>query len=110
VLGDGIALELPRLLDWRSLLKAHTKVSDCAIVSALEHQTENSYHPLTQNSGAGFDSEAGRQGRGIGVVSMEERLKLLKGTLAIESQPRRGTTIHARVPFTSSRDSALAAG
>jgi hypothetical protein len=46
VLGDGIALELPRLLDWRSLLKAHTKVSDCAIVSALEHQTENSYHPL----------------------------------------------------------------
>jgi hypothetical protein len=35
MLGEGIALELPRLLDRRSL-KAHTTVPDCLIVSALE--------------------------------------------------------------------------
>jgi signal transduction histidine kinase len=36
---------------------------------------------------------------------MEERLKMLKGTFSIESQPQRGTTIHARVPFSSETDS-----
>jgi signal transduction histidine kinase len=32
---------------------------------------------------------------------MEERLKLLNGIFSIDSQPRRGTTIHARVPVTT---------
>ena len=39
--------------------------------------------------------------RGLGLISMEERLKLLKGTISIESAPRCGTTIHARVPLSS---------
>jgi signal transduction histidine kinase len=41
---------------------------------------------------------------------MEERLKLVKGTLSIESQLKRGTTIHARVPVSSGGDSMRAAG
>ena len=36
---------------------------------------------------------------GIGLISMEERLKLVKGKLSIDSQPRRGTTVCARVPL-----------
>jgi hypothetical protein len=28
---------------------------------------------------------------------MQERLKLVKGSLSIDSQPERGTTVHARV-------------
>ena len=31
---------------------------------------------------------------------MQERLKLVKGTVSIESLPKRGATIHARVPVT----------
>jgi signal transduction histidine kinase len=49
----------------------------------------------------GFDSEAAKRGRGLGLVSMEERLKLHKGVLSIESQPKQGTTIRARVPLSS---------
>jgi signal transduction histidine kinase len=30
---------------------------------------------------------------------MDERLKILNGTLSIESQLKRGTTIHALVPL-----------
>jgi signal transduction histidine kinase len=41
---------------------------------------------------------------------MEERLKLLKETLSIESQPKRGTTIHARIPFRSEANPLRAAG
>jgi len=49
--------------------------------------------------GIGFDPAAARKGRGLGLTSMKERLKLVAGELSIESQPQRGTTIHARVPL-----------
>jgi signal transduction histidine kinase len=63
--------------------------------------TWDEIHLTVRDSGVGFDSEAAKEGRGLGLISMQERLKLLKGTLSIESQPERGTTIHARVPFKS---------
>jgi signal transduction histidine kinase len=58
-------------------------------------------HLLVSDSGEGFDLEAARAGRGLGLVSMEERLKLVAGDLSIETQPRRGTRIHARAPYRS---------
>ena len=67
-------------------------------------------HLTVRDSGSGFDRKAAKESRGLGLISMEERLKLLKGTLSIESQPQRGTTIHARVPLSSGSDSMRAAG
>ncbi len=67
-------------------------------------------HLTVSDSGAGFDREVAKQSRGLGLISMEERLKLLDGTLSIESQPKSGTTIHARVPLRSGSDSVRAAG
>jgi PAS domain S-box-containing protein len=67
--------------------------------------TPNEIHLKVSDSGDGFDVGAARASRGLGLISMEERLKLLNGTLSIESQLRRGTTIHARVPFSLERDS-----
>jgi PAS domain S-box-containing protein len=61
--------------------------------------TPDEIHLAVSDRGIGFDSEAAKESRGLGLVSMKERLKLLKGTISIESQPNRGTTIHARVPF-----------
>jgi len=72
--------------------------------------TSDGIHLTVADSGAGFDRETGMKSTGLGLTSMQERLRLVGGTLSIESRPRRGTTIYARVPFTSSRDSALAAG
>lgn len=67
-------------------------------------------HLMVKDSGLGFDSEAAKQGRGLGLVSMQERLKLLNGTLAITSQPMQGTIIHARVPLSSGREAMQVAG
>jgi PAS domain S-box-containing protein len=67
-------------------------------------------HLSVSDSGAGFDSEAAKQSRGLGLISMEERLKLVKGALSIESQLKRGTTIHARVPVSSGSNSMREAG
>jgi PAS domain S-box len=50
------------------------------------------------DSGIGFEPEKAFQKHGLGLTSMRERLKLVHGELSIESQLRKGTTIHARVP------------
>ena len=60
--------------------------------------------------GAGFDTETAMKNPGLGLTSMQERLRLVHGELSINSQPRGGATIHARIPFDSSSDSARAAG
>ncbi|HXD15886.1 MAG TPA: MASE1 domain-containing protein [Vicinamibacterales bacterium] len=59
--------------------------------------TAGQLHLVVSDHGAGFDVERATAGQGIGLVSMAERIKLVDGELAIESQPGRGTTIRARV-------------
>jgi PAS domain S-box-containing protein len=69
-------------------------------------ETADEIHLTIKDSGAGFDRKVAKESRGLGLISMEERLKLVNGTLSITSQPKRGTTIHARVPLSSGGDSA----
>ena len=58
-------------------------------------------HLVVSDLGKGFDVSAALLGRGLGLTSMKERMRLVDGTLSIDSQPDRGTTIHACVPFGS---------
>jgi PAS domain S-box-containing protein len=51
-----------------------------------------------RDAGNGFDPSAAISTRGLGLVSMRERLNLFGGTLAIKSGPSRGTEIFAEVP------------
>ena len=71
--------------------------------------TSDEIHLTVKDSGAGFERETAKESRGLGLISMEERLKLLKGTLSIDSQLKRGTTIHASVPLDSGSHSLRAA-
>jgi signal transduction histidine kinase len=71
--------------------------------------TSDEIHLTVSDCGVGFDLGTTKTGRGLGLNRMQERLKLVKGSLSIDSQPNRGTILHARVPLTSSSDSALAA-
>jgi len=49
------------------------------------------------DDGVGFDVEAVRQaGRGLGLVSIEERARLVKGQATIRSKPGRGTLVVVR--------------
>jgi PAS domain S-box-containing protein len=72
--------------------------------------TPDEIHLTVSDSGTGFDIQAARESRGLGLISMQERLKLVKGMLSIESEPKRGTTIHARVPLNLGSNSMRAAG
>jgi len=51
------------------------------------------------DSGKGFNVETFKQGGGLGLISIEERLRLLQGVCEIQSAPQRGTTLVVRVPL-----------
>ncbi len=56
-------------------------------------------HLVISDSGKGFDSEAAIHGHGLGLMSMRERVRLVRGTIAVESSLEGGTTIHVCVPL-----------
>ncbi|HEX4920631.1 MAG TPA: ATP-binding protein, partial [Candidatus Bathyarchaeia archaeon] len=72
--------------------------------------TSKEIHLTVSDCGVGFDLATAKTGRGLGLNRMQERLKLVKGTVSIDSQPKRGTTIHACVPLSLQSDSKSAAG
>lgn len=49
--------------------------------------------------GRGFDAVSGRRSAGLGLASMEERVRLVGGELSISSSPGQGTSIQVRVPW-----------
>ena len=49
--------------------------------------------------GAGFDVEQAKWQKGLGLVSMQERVHLVHGIFAIESKVGSGTTVFIRVPY-----------
>jgi PAS domain S-box-containing protein len=53
------------------------------------------------DDGVGFDVKRLTARTGLGFVSMQERLRLLRGTIRVESAPSRGTSIKAWVPAAS---------
>jgi PAS domain S-box-containing protein len=52
-----------------------------------------------KDAGAGFQLRQSQQNGGLGLVSMKERIHLVKGTFTVESKVNHGTRILARVPF-----------
>src|SRR5262249_37512133 len=50
--------------------------------------TSEAVHLTIRDSGIGFDPEAAVKSRGLGLTSMQERLKLVNGELSVDSQPK----------------------
>jgi PAS domain S-box-containing protein len=50
------------------------------------------------DSGAGFNPESAQRTSGLGLISMQERLRLVGGHLSVESEPSHGTRIRVRIP------------
>jgi len=53
------------------------------------------------DQGSGFDVGKVRTKRGLGLISMRERIQLLHGTIHIDSKPDHGTRIYAWVPLST---------
>ena len=57
-------------------------------------------HLIVRDAGIGFNSETAAKGRGLGLFSMSERVKLVNGSISVNSRLQEGTEIHVRVPVT----------
>jgi PAS domain S-box-containing protein len=74
------------------------------------HGTNAGISLIVSDSGIGFDWQDAMNRRGLGLINMRERLRLVNGELSIQSEPGRGTTVLARVPLGQQDHSVAIAG
>jgi signal transduction histidine kinase len=103
---DGISRSVPQdvsLCVYRVLQEAlqnGVKHSGVRHFDVKLHGTSAEIQLTVSDSGIGFDPQQTLNPRGLGLVSMRERVRLLHGKITVQSKPRDGTTIHVSVPFT----------
>jgi len=107
-LSQEISICLFRVL--QESLQNATKHSGSRHFQVLLLGKSNEVELTVQDSGIGFEPAEAIKGRGLGLTSMRERLKLVAGQLFIDSKRYEGTTIRARVPINPGTRSARAAG
>ncbi len=54
---------------------------------------------VVADDGRGFDPQTGRRKGGLGLISMEDRVRLAGGGLRVSSRPGKGTRIEAHIPL-----------
>jgi len=80
------------------------KYSESGQFAVALFATEDEVQLVVRDGGAGFDVEEAKKNRGLGLVSMQERINLVHGRFAVDSKPGKGTRIFAAVPFVSERE------
>jgi PAS domain S-box-containing protein len=106
VLPSELGLSLFRVL--QEAMHNAVKHSGVRRIEVQLSQDPSEVHLIIADQGVGFDVHEAMQRSGLGLVSMRERVRLLNGTIVIESKPMHGTTVHVRVPLQSDHRSELA--
>jgi PAS domain S-box-containing protein len=108
---DFVHSDIPRAVP-SSISLCLFRVLQQALQNALKHSgsthvkvelrgTPNEIQLIVSDSGIGFDPKEAINGKGIGLISMQERLGLVDGQFSVTSAPGKGTTIYASVPLGS---------
>ena len=92
-------LEKPQPVQFRNELVAALNVGGCNAGACHGTPSGKGGFKLSLR---GFDPAAVRSQPGLGLSSMEERVRLIQGSLSITSAPGMGTTVEARVPLARS--------
>ena len=96
-LPSEVAINLFRVLqEALSNAARHSGTSRCHVSL---RGTDDQLRLEVRDEGKGFDTGAALATSGLGLVSMQERLKLVNGSVAIESEMGAGTTVRATVPL-----------
>ncbi|MFL5615114.1 MAG: MASE1 domain-containing protein [Gemmatimonadaceae bacterium] len=85
------------------------RVTQEALRNAARHSGAQTVHVQLRNTadaleldieddGIGFDEAAARRRGGLGLTSMDERVRLVGGSVHVDTSPGRGTRISLRVP------------
>jgi signal transduction histidine kinase len=103
-LDPGVQLCLYRVA--QEALNNVLKHSGSGQVTVSLSQVERRGRLQVKDTGVGFD--ASLAGTGLGLASMRERLRIVRGALFVNSIPGHGTEITAEVPLAESADVARA--
>ncbi len=101
----GVPDKLPPLVTtslYRMLQEMLSNISNHANATHVEVSltaNEDRIHLTISDDGPAFNTEAVmRDGKGFGLIGMQERMRPLNGTVHIESRPGGGTTVSVSVP------------
>ena len=61
--------------------------------------TDNGLELVIADDGQGFDLAEARHQEGLGLISLDERVRLVGGSLTIDTEPKRGTEVRVQVPL-----------
>src|SRR3974377_133661 len=92
-----VGLPLFRVL--QEALNNAAKHSGVKQIEVQLREESGEIHLIVSDSGRGLDLEAALQGKGLGLSSRPERVRLLNGTITIDSKAMGGTRIHVRIPL-----------
>jgi two-component system sensor histidine kinase UhpB len=73
--------------------------SGSARANVVLSATAGAVRLVVRDGGVGFDRAAARLGGGMGLVSMEERVRALGGRFSVTGEPGRGTKLVAEIPL-----------
>jgi signal transduction histidine kinase len=98
-LPSEVALCLYRITE-ESLtnIAKHSKAGSAQVRVSTEPEN---IHLTVKDAGVGFDARRLEGRAGLGLVSMQERVRLIRGTIRVDSTPAQGTSIDVWVPSTS---------
>jgi PAS domain S-box-containing protein len=103
--SSGVSRDLPRNISlclfriFQEAVRNAAKHSGVDRIKAELAGTANEIILIVSDCGKGFRLDEAQSSRGLGLVSMRERVSLVNGTISIESQLRAGTTIQVRIPL-----------
>jgi signal transduction histidine kinase len=99
-LDKDVAISLFRVLqEALSNVVKHSGAEHCS-VTVRGTPDEIRLHVI--DDGNGFDVSGALQGQGLGLISMQERLRLVNGEVVIDSTPGAGTSLRASAPLRAS--------
>ena len=96
-LAAGVAICIYRVV--QEALRNITEHSGAPSATIVVRKENNAVLLAIEDSGRGFDPAAERPTRGLGIISMAERVHLLNGAFSIESAPGAGTRIRVLLPL-----------
>lgn len=96
IVGKDAALCLFRVA--QESLNNVVRHADAQTASIVLRQMDGGLLLAVRDDGVGFDPASPEKSRSLGLASMRERVRLLNGTLDIESAPGQGTAIVAWIP------------
>jgi signal transduction histidine kinase len=98
ILNNNVKINFYRII--QEFVNNTLKHAEATAIRITAQQTDQTIELIVQDNGKGFDKAdmQRKANRSFGLINMEERVKMLKGTFAIESEPGKGTKSTFSIP------------